>query len=195
MVPTRPSPSRIRIAKEIGGLSVTITARRHWGLILFLSFWLCGWVMGESFALKTLIGGEAAGEGIGAVSFLVIWLAIWTLGGLAAWYAWLWSLTGEETIVVGRHAMSIRRSVLGIGRATLLGMRTVRNLRAVASQPTGFRRGRVDRIEVETDGRTFSFGADLTESEADFVIDAIRSEVDIPDGSPAVIFEPAAIPA
>ncbi|HJU89093.1 MAG TPA: hypothetical protein VJ672_06850 [Gemmatimonadaceae bacterium] len=189
----RPSRSRIRIAKEIGGISITISARRHWGIILFLGFWLCGWVMGESFALKTLLTGRANDAGMGGTVFLSIWLVFWTLGGIVAWYMWLWSLTGEETIVIGREALSIRRTVLGMGRTTLVMMRHVRNVRAIEVDD-GIHRG---RIVVDTNGRSYGFGSDLTESEADYLIAAIRSEVEfsIPEDPPASILEPAAIPA
>jgi hypothetical protein len=192
MVPARPPRSRIRIAKEIGGLSITISARRHWGIILFLAVWLCGWAMGESFALGTLLTGRLAAGDAGAPAFLLGWLALWTLGGIAAWYLWLWCLTGEETIVIGPEAMSLRRSVLGIGRVRLVDMRGVRGVRAIDRGTGAVSRG---RIVVETAGAPVSFGVDLTESEADYVLGAIRSEVDIPDAARPELFHPAAIPA
>ena len=193
-LPTRPSPNRIRIAKEIGGLSITISARRHWGIILFLGFWLCGWVMGESFALKTLLTGHANDAGIGGSIFLAIWLTFWTVGGIAAWYMWLWSLTGEETIVVGRDALSIRRTVLGMGRTMLVMTRDLRDLHAIEGLTNGLQRG---RILVEAEGRTYGFGADLSESEADYLLSAIRNEVDISrhDEVPRALLEPTAVPA
>jgi hypothetical protein len=158
MVPTRPSRSRIRIAKEIGGLGITISARRHWGIILFLG----------------------------------VWLTIWTVGGIAAWYLWLWCLTGEETIVIGRDAMSLRRTVLGMGRTRLVRMRALRGVRAIAGATSGFDGG---RVVVETDGAPVQFGVDLTESEAEYLLGAILSEVDLPEAAPTDLFHPAAIPA
>jgi hypothetical protein len=192
MVPTRPSRSRIRIAKEIGGLGITISARRHWGIILFLGVWLCGWAMGETFALKTLLTGHFHDDGVGGPIFLSVWLTIWTVGGIAAWYLWLWCLTGEESIVIGRDAMSLRRTVLGMGRTRLVRMRALRGVRAIAGATSGFDGG---RVVVETDGAPVKFGVDLTESEAEYLLGAILSEVDLPEATPTDLFHPAAIPA
>lgn len=197
MVPTRPSRNRIRLQREIGGLTITIAARRNWALILFLGFWLCGWLIGEFFALTTLLGGRA---GIGGSLFLLVWLSLWTVGGVAAWYMWLWSLTGEETIVVGPDAISVRRTVFGVGRTRLLARRALRNLRATgidAAWAHGAGGGRIERgrLAVEIDGTTRRFGLDLTAEEAEYLIGAIRSEIDIPDAMAAPAFEPAAIPA
>ncbi len=194
MVSSQPSPHRIRVRREIGGLSITIAARRNWGLILFLGFWLCGWLMGESFALKALLTGRA---GIGGSLFLLVWLAFWTVGGAAAWLTFLWALTGEETIVIGPDGMSVRRTVLGLGGARVVPTRALRNLRV---SPVGVSwtrtngRGRLERgrIAVDAEGETVRFGADLDDQECDYLLGAIRSEVDIPTS--ALQAAPAAIP-
>lgn len=182
MVPTQPSRNRLRVRREIGGLTIVIAARRHWGLVLFLGFWLCGWLMGETFALKMLVSGRA---GLVGSLFLLVWLAMWTLGGVAAWVAFLGALTGEETIVLGPDAVSIRRSVLGVGRTRLVATRTLRNLRTTQATVGWVRasgkRGHLERgrIAVDADGETVRFGADLDEREAEYLISVIRSEIDI----------------
>jgi len=194
LVSNQPSPHRIRVRREIGGLSITIAARRNWGLILFLGFWLCGWLMGESFALKALLTGRA---GLGGSLFLLVWLAFWTVGGAAAWLTFLWALTGEETVVIGHEGMSVRRTVLGLGGTRVVSTRALRNLRVAPMSVTWTQkngRGRLDRgrIAVDADGETVRFGADLDDQECDYLLGVIRSEIDIPAIAPQTA--PAAIP-
>ena len=47
-------------------------------IILFLSFWLCGWFVGFVSAGKQIITGD------GPTGFLAFWLVGWTVGGLFA---------------------------------------------------------------------------------------------------------------
>ncbi len=72
----------------------------------FLSFWLCGWLAGEVFALWVLwrILGEflASGEGVAlpVALFLLVWLSLWTLGGAAALRELLRALWSEDRLTV-----------------------------------------------------------------------------------------------
>jgi hypothetical protein len=83
----------------------------------FLSVWLVGWAVGEFFALWFLGKGALAlftghlhsgGQipvAVGVVLaglFLVVWLSVWTLGGLAAGCELLRLLFGRD-VIVGRH--------------------------------------------------------------------------------------------
>ncbi len=43
----------------------------------FLIFWLCGWAVGEFFAIYAILSGESE-------PFLIFWLCGWTLGGIFA---------------------------------------------------------------------------------------------------------------
>ena len=63
----------------------------------FLAFWLCGWAIGEVFALTViakgigtlLTGAPMAGlpQTVAGVlfmgGFMLVWVSFWTLGGLA----------------------------------------------------------------------------------------------------------------
>jgi hypothetical protein len=63
----------------------------RWGAAAFIGLWLCGWFVGEVFAL-TMLGVMIAGlvgNGMGGFEwfgliFLLVWLSGWTVGGLAA---------------------------------------------------------------------------------------------------------------
>src|SRR5262245_40573744 len=90
----------------------------------FLAFWMCGWAVGEYFALwfllragYALVMGEPLRNGhkpielagmlvIGA--FLLIWLTLWTVGGVAAGMELLRRLFGRDRILVGPDSLEIK---------------------------------------------------------------------------------------
>ena len=89
----------------------------------FLAVWLCGWTVGEGFALYMLYGmaraaltGEpmrgapssvAAAFAIGG--FLLLWVSLWTLGGVMAFRELLRSLWAEDLIVMRPDRVAIAR--------------------------------------------------------------------------------------
>lgn len=86
----------------------------------FLCFWLCGWAVGEGFAIYSLLGmasghvkgGDAAGAG-----FLLIWLTFWTIGGLVAMaqaYAGLRSMFGYERWIFEFGTLTRDQSLWGV---------------------------------------------------------------------------------
>ena len=48
-----PYAGRATINDIYNGVEITIPAKRNPFIIIFLSFWLCGWLMGEIFALTS----------------------------------------------------------------------------------------------------------------------------------------------
>lgn len=91
----------------------------------FLIFWLCGWAVGEAFALwllgngaVALMSGEPLSSGraplqpgpallIGA--FVLFWLALWTVGGVAAIAEVLRLLWGEDRLLVHEGKLRLER--------------------------------------------------------------------------------------
>jgi hypothetical protein len=43
------------------------------------------------------------------------WLAVWTVDGLLAIYAWLWQVIGKEIVTVHGQTCTIRRDIGGFG--------------------------------------------------------------------------------
>ena len=89
----------------------------------FLSVWLVGWAIGEFFALAVLVKGgwsvltghAQAGAGVplavGAVFaglFLLVWLSLWTLGGIAAGHELLRLLFGRDVILSRQDELQIQ---------------------------------------------------------------------------------------
>ena len=114
----------------------------------FLAFWLCGWAVGEAFAIWILVkGGHAlltgtppepgrapleVGPALAMGGFLLFWLAIWTMGGFAAIWALLSSLWAEDRILAGADGLTVRRH-LGPFRRTRVYTRD--RLRAITVGP------------------------------------------------------------
>jgi len=80
-IPTPPEGSRISIQREADGLLLTwanpTSGWMRFGPAAFLIFWLCGWAVGEAFAIKQLFHSKHSGIDL----FLIGWLGAWTVGG------------------------------------------------------------------------------------------------------------------
>jgi hypothetical protein len=84
----------------------------------FLSFWLCGWLAGEIFALwvlwRLLAGGLATGQwALPALLFLLVWLSLWSLGGAAALRQVMGALWSEDRLVLGPDGSLVRQAQRG----------------------------------------------------------------------------------
>ena len=96
---------------------------RYLGAV-FLAIWLCGWAAAEAFAIWFLVRGALAllagtppGAGREPLSlavalvggaFLILWLALWTLGGVAAFHEFLRLLCGEDVTTVTPAGLEVR---------------------------------------------------------------------------------------
>ncbi|MCP9797067.1 hypothetical protein [Cyanobium sp. Lug-B] len=84
----------------------------------FLSFWLCGWLAGEIFALwvlwRLLTGGLASGQwALPALLFLLVWLSLWSFGGAVALREVLGALWSEDRLVLGPDGSLVRQAQRG----------------------------------------------------------------------------------
>jgi hypothetical protein len=91
----------------------------------FLAVWLCGWAAGEAFAMWLLVRGGLSlingtppspghhplplGPALGMGAFLLFWLALWTVGGVAALSELLRLLWGEDRIEVVGSRLAVTR--------------------------------------------------------------------------------------
>jgi len=80
----------------------------------FLSIWLCGWAVGETFVVYALMKDTPALNARRPLvtAFLVVWASFWTLGGLLALREWLRLMWSEDRIVVDPEALRIHRRLL-----------------------------------------------------------------------------------
>ena len=177
--PTKP---RWRAEEGPGSLRFVIPAKRNWFIVLFLSFWLCGWAFGE-FMVPTHFFDKSRGAGVDL--FMVAWLGAWTLGGVFAIYVWLWNLMGREIVVVTGPALEIRRAVNNIGHTREFDVAHIRGLR-VANQSwnpwdlsSGLRFWGVGggAIAFDYGAKTYRFGGGLDEAEAKQILARITQVI------------------
>ena len=92
----------------------------------FLMFWLCGWAVGEGIALTLLAKGVLAlmngapfdegrsplqvGPALAIGAFLLLWLSLWTVGGVAAIGEVLRLLWAEDRIIANGSGLTVMRS-------------------------------------------------------------------------------------
>jgi hypothetical protein len=181
MVKIAPPSARFQIVEEAGWFSVTVPVRSNWFVTFFVGFWLCGWAIGEVMVPVSFF--RDTGEGPpGAVAFILVWLALWTVGGGAVLYIWLWNLVGEELVAVGQGSLVLRRNVLGLGRYREFDLAHVRDLRVPAQSYfpwmwlwtwwcAGFGGG---NLAFDYGARTYRFASGLDEAEAKLLLDALR---------------------
>lgn len=158
----------------------------------FLAFWLCGWSVGEAFALWILIKGALAlltgtppdpGRGLLQVgpavmtgAFLVVWLTLWTLGGVAALAELLRLLWGEDrfTVSAGRLTVTWLRGPI----------RTVRDFERDAIRRVSLV-GREDHLALETGRQRVELSGLGSHAERVEAAAALRAELGIPETPPA----------
>jgi hypothetical protein len=91
----------------------------------FLSLWRCAWLAGEiaafwflAIGLYSLVTGQPPpgsdqpirlGPALATGGFLLIWLAVWTLGGMLAIREWLRVLSGEDLLCLDDESFTRSR--------------------------------------------------------------------------------------
>jgi hypothetical protein len=165
------------------GLEIVIPANRNLVLAIFLGMWLVGWLMGVWNAIAQLRRDLASDP------LALIWLTTWTVAGIVVAYLWLWTLVGNERIVMGTSTLRVKRDVLGSGWTRVYALPKIRNLRVAA--PTrrlgspnlalGLESFMGGTIAFECEGKTIRFGASLDEAEAQTVVDRMRQRYGFPE--------------
>ena len=186
-----PARPRFTVEEKSDGLTINIPSKRRWFLVVFLSFWLCGWAVGEVFVAGLLLYGLFVGDGlwqeagnavsIGLLIFMLAWLGGWTVGGLFAMYAWLWNIAGRQIVTVGVDGIRIENAVPMWRRGKEYRLTDVRSLRVAPEQLTmwTFRQGMRfwgiggGPLAFDYGAKTVRFGPGTDEAEAEMILAAI----------------------
>ncbi|MDH5180256.1 MAG: hypothetical protein OEZ39_09295 [Gammaproteobacteria bacterium] len=178
MAKIEPGKGRTTIQDLPQGIEIIIPARKNYFLIIFMSFWLVGWGVGEVSAIRELLGA-----GRDAVSlFLVVWLAGWTAGGVFAILAWLYNINGKEVVRIDGVALTHVRNFVLFRRSKEYEIAHIKELRASSNNSSiqvsnrGMEYWGMSGGAVEFDyGRsTHQFGAGLDEAEAKHIVETIK---------------------
>lgn len=120
-----PSNGRAKIFKNGNTIEVQIPAKKNWFIIIFLTAWLGGWFMGETFVISTLFFGETP---LFANVFLLFWLTGWTVGGLFCISILLWSIVGQEIVRAENGVIEIGRQIFSLKKSKKYHINDVRQL-------------------------------------------------------------------
>jgi hypothetical protein len=165
----------------------------------FLGFWLCGWAVGEFFAIGMLLSmvfgiggigfqGPAGGGELCVSLFLFGWLGGWTVGGAAAIYAF-YSLVRPrqpERLVFGPDALDYdpgtsllwppnRQEMRQNPFAMWKQARARRIPRAQAGKVLVERVGERQRLTIDVGAERVEIGPSLSEPEREWLADVLRA--------------------
>jgi hypothetical protein len=172
---------RAKINSDGPGLIIRIPSKKNWFIILFLIAWLGGWYMGESSTIKELIASDDIGEN----GFLIFWLFGWTLGGLFAIVVLLWTIIGQETIIVEQSILKLKKGLLDLGLISKdYDLQSIKNfeLSPVTSFIDMFAQSKKigdfwgvtgGNLKFDYGMKTIKFGIGIDEAEAKYLLEQI----------------------
>lgn len=171
------APWRITVRKTADGVGVYNPTRRKLGLVIFMVFWLCGWSAGEWFALSEIL---RPGSPLVVDLFLLVWVSLWTLGGLAVLAVVAWNLVGvEKLFLVEGGGIVVER---GIGPLTRRKVYRVDQVGEIGfAHQLGSRRAEGilsgGAVRFFADGKPQFFGIDLDDEETHRVVSLMQDFV------------------
>jgi len=179
-----PYTGRAIINDNYDGMEIIIPAKKNWFVLVFLCFWLCGWVVGETFAIRevTGLGGHGAPDG-----FLTIWLCGWTVGGVFAFSTLWWNIAGKEIINIQQGVLTINKKGAIFKRLKSYDLNQAKNFRALEDPDinNGFGRSRQasllnpacnGTIKFDYGMETVKFGDKLYQAEGDHILGRLRAK-------------------
>lgn len=152
---------------------ITIPTTGSIPVILFMCFWLCGWVFGMFMGIGMLFNG-------GPAPFMIIWLTGWTIGGGHAIFTVLWLIAGKEIIEIDRSQIAIRKEVLFLKFSKEYDVKSIKNIRVVDVVDSGYRRRQTPRKQRFKNGglihfdygmKTINFGTNIESAEATHLLE------------------------
>lgn len=183
----RPYEGRAILQDNFTDLQITIPAKRNWLVLIFVGAWLCGWTMGEIFAIGA-ITGLLIGKSVGGI-FILFWLIAWTVGGFFAFNFFLWNLRGKELITIGQGVLILERKGALIGKARTYDLKEVKNLRVQDNTPDSGIFGRRNDfsafkqtgiIRFDYGFKTIKFGDGIDEAEANYLLEKMKEKHFLP---------------
>ncbi len=173
---------RSTIEKIDGALQITIPAKRHPVVLIFIMAWFGGWAFGEFTALNMLIdffNKKTAGVSM----FVVFWLIAWTVAGFFVLKYILWMICGREIIKVSTKSIILSKKTLCFKSEKEYAVSNVKNFRIVPRIEgyTGRRYGgsadMLEKICFDYGMKTVKFGLGLDEAEANYIIEKISQKI------------------
>jgi hypothetical protein len=176
----KPFGGRAQIFRNGNNLEIHIPTKKNWFVIIFLSVWMGGWLMGETFAISAIFAGDTPSAG-GA--FLIFWLAGWTVGGFFAVLILLWSLTGAEIVKIENGILEVGRQILKLKKSKKYQISEIRHFMINSTTDNdiwgmGYQRDlfglRGGALKFDYGLKTLKFGGGIDEAEGRLIIEALK---------------------
>jgi hypothetical protein len=176
----KPSSGRAKFLKNGNSVEVIIPTKTNWFIVIFYTFWLGGWVMGEVLVFEQLRSNDLPAE---ARPFLLFWIAGWTIGGLYAITLLLWTLAGQETVKVENGILEIGKQIFKLKRTKKYDTREVRHFAINVDSSTdmwsmtnlsGFFSRKNGVLKFDYGSKTFKFGTGIEEAEGRILLEAFK---------------------
>ncbi len=160
------------------GIEFLIPTKKNWFLLLFLGFWMCGWLFGEISVSKILFTDD---PDTAPKLFLIFWFCGWTVGGVFAITMWLWNAFGIEKITLTPQSLVIRNEIFNFGMTKEYDIQPIRDLRVspISYNPFDISSGMKwwgyggGLIAFDYGAKTYRFGNGVDEAEAREIINQI----------------------
>ena len=172
------APWRITFRRTPDGIGIYNPTRRKVALVAFMLVWLCGWSVGEWFALSEIL---RPGSPLAVDLFLLVWVSFWTLGGLAVLLIVGWQLFGVEKLFMIEGGGIVTERGLGpLTRRKVFRVDQVSDIGFPAGKGGGASVGvfSAGAVRFVADGKPQSFGIELDDEEADRVVTLMREFVE-----------------
>ncbi len=165
---------RITFIQGDESLQVEIKAKRNWLLIFLFSLVALGWLSGSLIKLyQMFIDTNSSGQSAGIGE-----LAAWLVFGLIFAYLTSWLVFGKEIIKFTPEIVSLKRDILGLGKAKIYQLQDLAGFRR--EKYKGSRFSLAYSLEIwgvaggslafDYKGRTHKFGLLLTERDLQNII-------------------------
>jgi hypothetical protein len=181
----RPYTGRAKINESIKGFSIEIPTKRNWLEIIFLTFWLVGWLISELIALAVITGIFGDIIDIGGIYILSIWLIGWTIGGVLTIRNWLWLLVGREILSFEQKDLIITKKGAPLYSPKIYDLREVRNFslnqglnsnNIFGMNRNAWKRGKNGIFKFDYGRKTIKTTNELDEAEGRYILNIISKK-------------------
>ena len=165
----------------VAGTKLIIRSGNPTPVTFFLAFWLIGWAFGEVFVLASIFARDTPWM---VRLFLLVWVSIWTSGGLAVIMGFLQQIGSRQVIEIGRGLLKIEKSYVVLKLERRYDIFNIQNFHVVPTQNKGskFVFGASD-FQFSYKGKKVSFGNITNQEEIRETMEFFRNNPEFKPGN------------
>lgn len=178
-----PYSGRATVNDNFDSIEIVIPSKKNWFIILFMCAWMGGWVMGEFFAITSILKGETFSN-----LFLVFWVIGWTVGGLFVIRTLVWNFSGHEIITATSGQLTIIKKAVIVLKSKTYDLNSAKDFRILddgsndifssfggrRTNPWSLDNGGLIRFDYGME--TIKFAGGISEAEAKSILDKLKDK-------------------